>query len=73
MDYLFGHLIAQLANILATRRDGKPYKAEDFLIDFKDPTQIAEEQSQAQIENAIKLWVSAANILHQRQLKAKGN
>lgn len=62
-DYRNAHLIANIANMMAGKRD-KPYAAEDFLLTFKDASQIAEEQSQAQIEAMIKTWVAAANVQH---------
>jgi hypothetical protein len=61
-------MIAQMANILAPRK-GQPYKAEDFLLTFRDAGQVAEEQSQEQIEWMIKTWVAAANIQARRELK----
>lgn len=62
-----------MANMMAPKKDGKPYRAEDFLLAFKDATEVAEEQTREQIEAMIKTWVAAANIVHRRELKAKGH
>lgn len=69
-DYRNAHLCAQLANLMAPRK-GQPYRAEDFLLEFKDATQVAEEQTQEQIEAMIKTWVAAANIQARLEKKTK--
>lgn len=60
-DYRAAHICAQLANLMAPRK-GQPYRAEDFLLEFKDAEQVAEEQTQQQIETMLRTWVAAANI-----------